>query len=76
MGSIKKTTDPLIFKILQPLAVAALLFIAVVIGFSIVKQKEPGISAIIDHQQDIQAIQSDLNIPDFVDEDVTFFANK
>jgi len=30
----------------------------------------------INHQQDIQAIQSDLNILDFVDEDEAFFANK
>lgn len=76
MESNKEKREPVFIRILQPLAVAALLVIAVIIGFSIVKQREPGISATINHQQDIQAIQSDLNIPDFVDEDETFFANK
>ena len=76
MESTKEKTNPLYLRILQPLSVAALLVTAVIIGFSIVKQREPGISAIINHQQEIQAIQSDLNIPDFVDEDETFFANK
>ncbi len=72
----KEKAEPLFLRVLQPLAVAALLVIAVIIGFSIVTQREPGISAIINHQQDIQSIQSDLNIPDFIDEDETFFANK
>jgi hypothetical protein len=76
MEGIKKNVDPIILRIIQPLAVAALLVIAVIIGFSIVNNWEPEISAIINHQQDIRAIQSDLNIPDFVDEDDTFFANK
>ena len=76
MESNKEKREPVFIRILQPLAVAALLVIAVIIGFSIVKQREPEISAIINHRQDIQAIQSDLNIPDFVDEDETFFANK
>jgi len=76
MESTKEKTNPLYLRILQPLSVATLLVTAVIIGFSIVKQREPGISAIINHQQEIQAIQSDLNIPDFVDEDETFFANK
>ena len=76
MESTREKTNPLYLRILQPLSVAALLVIAVIIGFSIVKQREPGISAIINHQQDIQAIQSDLNIPDFVDEDEPFFAIK
>ena len=76
MENTREKTNPIYLRILQPLSVAALLVIAVIIGFSIVKQREPGISAIINHQQDIQAIQSDLNILDFVDEDETFFANK
>ena len=76
MESIKEKREPVFIRILQPLSAAALLVIAVIIGFSIVKQREPGISAIINHQQEIQAIQSDLNIPDFVDEDETFFAIK
>ena len=74
--STKEKREPVFIRILQPLAIAALLVIAVIIGFSIVKQREPGISAIINHQEDIQAIQSDLNIPDFVDEDETFFVIK
>ena len=73
--SIKEKREPLFLRILQPFSVAALLVIAIIIGFSIVKQREPGISAIINHQQEIQSIQSDLNIPDFVDEDETFFTN-
>lgn len=76
LESSKEKREPVFIRMLQPLVVAALLVIAVMIGFSIVKQREPEISAIIKHQQDIQAIQSDLNIPDFVDEDETFFANK
>ena len=75
MENNKEKRETLFLRILQPLSVAALLVIAVITGFSIARQREPGISAIINHQQDIQAIQSDLNIPDFVDEDETFFAN-
>jgi hypothetical protein len=76
MESTQEKTNPLYLRILQPMSFAALLVIAVILGFSIVKQKELEISAIINHQQDIQAMKSDLNIPDFVDEDETFFANK
>ena len=76
MESTMEKREPVFIRILRPMAVAALLVIAVIIGFSIVKQREPEISAIIIHQQDIRAIQSDLNIPDFIDEDETFFAIK
>jgi len=76
MESIKEKSDPLFLRVLRPLSVSALLLIAVIIGFSIVKQGEQGIIENINHQNDIQSIKSDLNIPDFVDEDETFFANK
>lgn len=75
MADARKKASPFYLRILQPLSIAAFLVIAVIIGFSIVKQSDPGISATINHQKKIQSIQSDLNIPDFVDEDETFFTN-
>jgi Putative zinc-finger len=62
-------------RIFRPISVSFLLLIAVIIGFSVVKQKETRFTAKIVHQDDIQAMKSELNIPDFIDEDNTFFNN-
>ena len=59
-------------RILHPVSVSFLLLIAVVIGFSIVKQIESRYSNTINHQNEIQAMKSELNIPYFIDEDQTF----
>jgi hypothetical protein len=62
-------------KILRPISVSFLLLAAVIIGFSIVKPWETRFSDNIDHQNDIQVMKSELNIPDFIDEDNIFFDN-
>lgn len=62
-------------KILRPISISFLLLFAIIIGFSIVKPWETRFSDNINHQNDIQAMKSGLNIPDFIDEDNTFFDN-
>ena len=71
----REKPNPFFQKILRPVSVTFLLLIAVIIGFSIVKQREPVISQNINHQNNIQAMKSGLNIPDFIDESNTFFDN-
>jgi hypothetical protein len=72
----KEQSSPILYRILQPVFVSVLMLIAVIIGFSIVKRGEPGIVESKNHENEITTIQSDLNIPDFIDEDNTFFANQ
>jgi hypothetical protein len=71
----KATPNPVFQRILRPISVSFLLLIAVIIGFSIVKQRDTRISDNINHQNSIQTMKSGLNIPDFIDEDNTFFDN-
>jgi len=71
----KNKQIPFFQRILQPVSLSFLLLIAVVIGFSIVKQKATTYTESIIHQQDIQAIKSGLYIPEFIDEDNTMFDN-
>jgi hypothetical protein len=66
-------TNPFIQKILRPISISFVLLIAIVIGFSIGKQKETRFSDANNHQNDLQAMKTELNIPDFMDEDKTFF---
>ena len=73
--SARALPNPLFQRILRPVSVSFLLLIAVIIGFSVVKQKETRFSDNIIHQDDIQVMKSELNIPDFIDEDNTFFEN-
>jgi len=69
------TANPIRKRILRPISVSFLMLIAVIIGFSIVKQRDSAISDTKNHQHDIQAMKSGLNIQDFIDEDKTFFDN-
>jgi hypothetical protein len=62
-------------KVLRPISVSFLLLIAIIIGFSISKQGGTRFVDNINHQNEIQVIKSELNIPDFIDEDNTFFDN-
>jgi hypothetical protein len=71
----RATPHPIFQRILRPVSVSFFLLIAVLIGFSIVEQSEPRIFENINHQNDIQAMKSDLNIPAFIDEDNIFFDN-
>lgn len=71
----KNKSGPFFQRILQPVLLSFLLLVAVVIGFSIVQQKEMRYSENTIHQKDIQAMKSDLYIPDFIDEDNTLFDN-
>ncbi len=66
---------PVFQRILRPISVSFMLLIAVIIGFSLVKQRHEGFADINNHQNSIQAMKSELNIPDFIDEDNTFFDN-
>ena len=67
--------NPLFQRILSTISVSFFMLIAVIIGFSIVKLSEPRIFENINHQNDIQAMKSELNIPDFIDEYNAFFDN-
>lgn len=64
--------QPLLYRIIQPVSVSLLLLTAVITGFSIVKQAATGKNEDIGHNNNISAIQSGLNIPDFIDEEYTF----
>jgi hypothetical protein len=75
MERVRAIPNPLFQRILRPISVSFFLLIAVIIGFSIVKQSEPRIFENKNHQNDIQAMKSGLNIPDFIDEDNAFFDN-
>ncbi len=75
MGEARKETNPFLQRILRPISVSFVILIAIIIGFSIGKQRETRFSDNIDHQNDLQTMKSELNIPDFIDEDNTFFDN-
>jgi hypothetical protein len=62
-------------KRLQPVIISFLLFMAIVIGYSIGRLIEAGYSSEIAHQNEIQSVKSNLNIKDFIDEDNIFFIN-
>lgn len=63
----------LYLRVLRPISVSLILLIAVYTGFSLAKQKHANFSDINNHQKSIQGIKSGLNIPDFIDEDKSFF---
>jgi hypothetical protein len=67
--------NPFTQRILKPISLSLVLLIAIVIGFSIGKQKEIRLSNTNNHQNDLQSMKTELNIPDFIDEDKTFFDN-
>ena len=73
----KPVKEPSLFfqSILRPILLSFILLLAIVIGFSIGKQKETRFSDTKTHQNDLQAMKTELNIPDFIDEDKTFFDN-
>jgi len=66
---------PVFQRILRPITVSFMLLVAMLIGFSLVKQRHEGFANIDNHQNSIQAMKSELNIPEFIDEDNTFFDN-
>jgi len=70
-----KGAKPFTLRILRPISLSFVLLIAIVLGFSIGKQKETRLSNFDNHQIDLQALKTELNIPDFIDEDKTFFDN-
>ena len=74
-GRVRKEANPFLSRILQPISFTLLLLFAILIGFSIGKQKETKFSDTKNHQNDLQAMKTELNIPDFIDEDKTFFDN-
>ena len=75
MEGAKVKPNPYFQRILRPIPVSFLMLIAMIIGFSIVKQIDRRFSDNLNHQNDIQAMKSGLNIPDFIDDDITFFDN-
>ena len=62
-------------RILRPISVPFMLLIAVIIGFSLVKQSSTRFSEEINRQNNIQTMKAGLNIPDFIEENNTFFDN-
>jgi hypothetical protein len=76
MEGERHSANPFLQRILRPISVSFLMLIAVVIGFSIVKLNDSKLSGTLKHQNDIQAMKSGLNIPDFIDENNTFFDNE
>ena len=66
---------PVFQRILRPLSFSFMLLVAMLIGFSLIKQRHEGFVDVNRHQNSIQAMKSELNIPDFIDEDNTFFDN-
>lgn len=75
MEGARKEANPFLQRILRPISVSFVVLIAIIIGFSIGKQRETRFSNKIDHQNDLQTMKSELNISDFIDEDNTFFDN-
>ena len=75
MDGASKVVNPFLQRILRPISVSFVLLIAVIIGFSLVKLRDTRISENKNHQNDLQTMKSELNIPDFIDEDNTFFDN-
>ena len=75
MREAGKEANPFIHRLLRPMSLSFVLLIAIVIGFSIGKQKETRFSNNNNHLNDLQAMKTELNIPDFIDEDKTFFDN-
>ncbi len=75
MEGARKKENIFFQRILRPISVSLILLIAIIIGFSIGKQRETRFANNIDHQNDIQTMKSELNIPDFIDEDNSFFDN-
>ena len=73
--SAKNKLSPFLQRILQPVSLSFIILIAVVIGFSTVKQKATKYSESMIHQKSIQAMKSGLYIPEFIDEDNTLFDN-
>jgi hypothetical protein len=69
----KEKTHPLFQRILHPVPVSFLMLIAMIIGFAVVNQQDAGYSDSTSHQNNIQVMKSGLNLPDFIDEDNTFF---
>jgi len=72
---VREKPNPFFQRILQPISLSLFLLIAIIIGFSTVKQKVTRYSDNIIHQKDIQVMKSDLKIQDFIDEDKIFFDN-
>jgi hypothetical protein len=62
--------------VVQPVILSFIFLVAVIIGFSLGKHTDIKYSMTINHQQDIQTMKSELNIPDFIDENNTLFVNK
>lgn len=75
MDGASKVVNPFLQRILRPISVSFVLLIAVIIGFSLVKLRDTRISENKNHQNDLQTMKSELNIPDFIDENKTFFEN-
>jgi hypothetical protein len=75
MREAGKEAKPFKQRLLRPISLSFVLLIAIVIGFSIGKHKETRFSNTNNHQNDLQAMKMELNIPDFIDEDKTFFDN-
>jgi predicted anti-sigma-YlaC factor YlaD len=75
MEKERENFNPVFLRIFPPLSVSLLMLIAIIIGFSVIMKKETKFFAAKDHQNDIKAMKSGLNLTDFIDEDKIFFNN-
>jgi len=64
-----------LLRILGTISVSFLILGASIIGFSVIKQRDTTFTESINHERNIQAIKSELNFPDFVDEELPFSDN-
>jgi hypothetical protein len=67
---------PFLSRILQPVLVSFLLMAAVAIGLSLGTKLGKGPAGDLARERDIRAMQADLYLSEFIDEDKTFFDNK
>lgn len=66
---------PLFHRLLRPVSVSFLVILAMILGFSLTRLRESGISSAGKHQVVIQAMKSELNVTDFIDEDKLIIEN-
>jgi hypothetical protein len=71
----KSTSFLVIQRILRPVSLSLLFLSAILIGLIIVNPWGIQFTDDLKQQNDIQVMKSGLNIPDFIDEDLTFFEN-
>jgi predicted anti-sigma-YlaC factor YlaD len=58
-----------LFRVIRPISFSFMFILAIVIGFALGKQNGTSFSNAKNTPNDLQTLKSDLNIPDFIDEE-------